>query len=221
MNADLEAALNGSEADLKAFVLSLRAAPQARTPPDFTARVMARVRGGRTRWLRPATLFPAAACLVALLAFGAIVFRPVPVFSLSGLMACQRPDGYFTSSPAAPYVQAFAVTVLAKDPAASGASLDQAVDALVRTQHASGGWADEQLSARNVAALAVASEAGVEAARDAYKRGLRFLRARGLNELSAAAFAKEARNVLARLSPTDDPGLACSVALCAEDHPIK
>ena len=123
MNEDIERALNGSDADLRAFVASLRAAPQARVRDGFAADVIAAVeaearRGAFARslrgLLRPAALFPLAACLVALLAVASIFFRPVPKFSLEKLVACQRADGSFSSSTAAPYVQAYAVTVLAK-----------------------------------------------------------------------------------------------------------
>ena len=41
MNEDIERALNGSDADLRAFVASLRAAPQARVRDGFAADVMA------------------------------------------------------------------------------------------------------------------------------------------------------------------------------------
>lgn len=215
MNADLQSTLEGAGPELTSLVSSLRATPQARVSPDFASRVRFQIAVGRRRWVHPSMLFPIAAGLVALVAFSTIFFRPVPTFSLSELVACQRADGYFTASPAAPYVQAFAVTVLAKDPSVRRPSLDQAVDALVRTQGASGGWENATLSVRNVAALGVAAEAGVTAARKAYKRGLRFLRSQGLSELSASAFVEEAQKVLARLSPSDDPGLACSIALCA------
>lgn len=215
MNADLKSTLEGAGSELTSLVSSLRASQQACVSPDFTLRVMSRIAVEGRSWFQPSTIFPIAAGLVALLAFGTIFFRPVPAFSLSKLVACQRADGYFTASPAAPYVQAFAVTVLARDPSVCRPSLDQAVDALVRTQGASGGWENETLSEQNVAALAVAAEAGVIVARKAYKRGLRFLRSQGLNELSTSAFAEKAQKVLARLSPSDDPGLACCVALCA------
>ena len=85
MNEDIERALNGSDADLRAFVASLRAAPQARVRDGFAADVMAAVeaearRGAFARslrgLLRPAALFPLAACLVALLAVASIFFRP-------------------------------------------------------------------------------------------------------------------------------------------------
>ena len=57
MNADLEMALNGSDADLRAFVSSLRAAPQARVRDGFAAGVMSAVEADarRAAWRR---LFP-------------------------------------------------------------------------------------------------------------------------------------------------------------------
>ena len=219
MNADLEKALNGSDADLRAFVASLRAAPQARVRDGFAAGVMAAVAADarRASWhglFRPTTLFPLAACFVALLAVASLFFRPVPGFSRESLVACQLADGSFSSSPAAPYVQAFAVTVLAKDPTADRAALEQAVGALVRTQDAAGGWANARLSARNVAALAAASAAGVESAARAYRRGRRYLRMHGIGEMTLVDMVREAREAETRMAGGDN-GLACSIALAA------
>ena len=219
MNADLEMALNESDADLRTFVSSLRAAPQAHVRDGFAADVMAAIAADTRRaWprklFRPAVWFPLAACLVALLAVASIFFRPVPRFSLEKLVACQRADGSFSSSTAAPYVQAYAVTALAKDPSADRAALQQAVAAIVREQNAEGGWANASLSARNVAALAAASEAGVDVAVRAYRRGVRYLRMHGIGEMSAADLSRDARSAAARLSASD-LGVACSVALAA------
>ena len=223
MNADLEMALNGSDADLRAFVASLRAAPQARVRDGFAVGVMAAVEADARReafrhslrgLFRPAALFPLAACFVAVLAFASLFFRPVPGLSRERLLSCQRADGSFSSSTAAPYVQAFAVTVLAKDPTADRAALEQAVGALVRTQNAEGGWANARLSARNVAALAAAAAVGVEGAARAYRRGRRYLRTHGIGEMTAADMARDAQEATRRLSDAD-AGLACSVTLAA------
>lgn len=223
MNADLEMALNGSDADMRAFVASLRAAPQARVRDGFAADVMAAVEADVRReafrhslrgLFRPAALFPLAACLVAMLAFASLFFRPVPGFSREALVSCQRADGSFSSSTAAPYVQAFAVTVLAKDPTANRAALEQAVGALVRTQNEEGGWANARLSAQNVAALAAATRAGVNMAVPAYRRGRRYLRMNGIGEMTAADMARDARDAETRMTGGDN-GLACSIALAA------
>ena len=223
MNEDMEMALNGSDADLRAFVASLRAAPQARVREGFASGVMACVhaearreafRRSLRRILRPAALFPLAACLVAVLAVASLFFRPVPRFSLSQLVACQQADGSFSSSTAAPYVQAFAVTVLAKDPSADRAALAQAVDALVRTQNAEGGWENPRLSAQNVAALSAAAKAGVSAAVRAYRRGVRYLRLCGIREMTEADVVRDAQDAASHL-PSADRGIACSVALAA------
>ena len=219
MNEDIERALNGSDADLRAFVASLRAAPQARVRDGFAAGVMAAIeaesrRASLRRWLRPSVIFPLAACLVAMLAFASLLFRPVPTFSMEKLVSCQRADGSFSSSTAAPYVQAFAVTVLAKDPSADRAALEQAVGALVRTQNEAGGWANARLTARNVAALAAAAKAGVARAMPAYRRGRRYLRLHGIIEMSAADMMRDAKEAAGRL-PSADAGLACSVALAS------
>ena len=219
MNEDIEMALNGSDADMRAFVASLRAAPQARVREGFAAGVMAAVaaesrRAFLRRWFRPSAIFPLAACLVAMLALASLFSRPVPTFSMEKLMSCQRSDGSFSSSTAAPYVQAFAVTVLAKDPSADRAALEQAVGALVRTQNEEGGWANARLSARNVAALAAATKAGVGMAVPAYRRGRRYLRMHGIGEMTAADLTRDAREAAGRL-PSADAGLACSVALAS------
>ena len=131
---------------------------------------------------------------------------------------CQRPDGSFSDSSAAPYVQAFAVTGLAKAPSSDRAALDRAVDALVRTQKADGGWGNAALSARNVTALAQAEAAGVSRAREARRRGLRYLRIHGIGEISAADLAREAKEALSRLKGSNDAGLVCGVALASHGN---
>ena len=147
---DIVRALEGSDAEMRAFVASLRAAPQARTAKEFTADVMAAVRAGeaervrRPFWsvlTRLAAALPVAAGLALLFAVGSVFQRPAPAWTTARLVACQRPDGTFTASSAAPYVQAFAVTVLAKDPTVAPRALDSAVAALVREQNAEGGGA--------------------------------------------------------------------------------
>ena len=164
MNADLERDLLEAGDGLGDVVAALRRAPQAHVAPGFAARVRSHLphKGGfvrvRSRWLSPSVLLAVAASLVC--AFVFVVFlvnQPATSLPVVRLASCQRTDGSFSSSTAAPYVQAFAVTVLAKDPAANRTALEQAVGALVRTQNEEGGWANARLSARNVAALAAAS----------------------------------------------------------------
>lgn len=216
-------ALEGSDAEMRAFVASLRAAPQARTAEGFTADVMAAVRAEEAAARRPfwsvltrlAAALPIAAGLALLFAAGSVFLRPAPAWTTARLVAFQRPDGTFTASSAAPYVQAFAVTVLAKDPTVAPRALDSAVAALVREQNAEGGWANPSLSARNVAALDQAARAGSAHALQAYRRGMRYLRAHGIGEISLADLVREAKAMSARLEPSSDDGLACSVALCA------
>ena len=207
MSADLEHDLLEAGDGLSDVVAALRRAPQARVQEDFAARVLARLP------LSPPVLFAAAASFVAMCAFVSLVFRPVPTFSVARLAACQRTDGSFSSSSAAPYVQAFAVTVLARDPSSDRAALDLAVDALVRTQDAAGGWGNAALSARNVAALAQAETAGVARARTPRRRGLRYLRTHGIGELSPSELIREAGEAFSRLDGSRDAGLVCSTAL--------
>ena len=220
MSADLERDLLEAGDGLGDVVAALRRAPQARVPEGFAARVMSRLprKGGfvRAKWLSPSVLLAVAASLVAAFVFVSLVFRPAPQDpSAPSLSACQRGDGSFSSSSAAPYVQAFAVAALAKDPSLDRAALDLAVDTLVRTQDAAGGWGNATLSARNVAALAQAEAAGVARARIPRRRGLRYLRMNGINELSATELVREAKDALARLGASGDAGLVRSTALAA------
>ena len=220
MSADLERDLLEAGDGLRDVVAALRGAPQAHVPEGFSARVMARLprKGGFVRvwWRSPSVLLAAAASITVALVFVSLVFRPMsqerPAPSLS---ACQHTDGAFSSSSAAPYVQAFAVAALASDPFSDHAALDLAVDTLVRTQDAAGGWGNATLSARNVAALAQAEAAGVARARVPRRRGLRYLRMNGISELSAAELVREAKDALARLGTSDDAGLVRSTALAS------
>ena len=224
MNGDLERMLEGN-AEMCALVDALRAAPQARVDDGFAARVLAGVRADRAsppRWafLRRfdiAAAIPAAAVLALLLGAAAVFLqRPAqPAWSTARLVACQRADGTFTATSAAPYVQAFAVSALAREPSGHAAALDSAVGALVRDQNAEGGWSSASLSARNVAALREAVDAGVANAARAYRRGLRYLRLNGIVERTPSDLAREAKDAFARLSASTDLGLAYSAALCA------
>ena len=220
MSADLERDLLEAGDGLGDVVAALRRAPQARVPEGFAARVVSRLprEGGfvRAKWLSPTVLLAVAASLVAAFVFVSLVFRPAPQDPPApNLSACQRGDGSFSSSSAAPYVQAFAVTVLARDPSSDRAALDLAVDALVRTQDAAGGWGNAALSARNVTALAQAEAAGVARARAPHRRGLRYLRMHGIGELSAADLVREAKDAFARLDKSCDAGLVYSVSLAS------
>ena len=220
MNADLERDLHKAGDGLWDVVVVLRGAPQAHVPEGFSARVMARLprKAGFVRawWRSPSVLLAVAASFVVALVFASIVFHPVPQeLSVSGLSVCQRVDGSFSTSSAAPYVQAFAVVALANDPSSDRATLDRAVDTLVRAQDAAGGWGNAALSARNVAALGQAESAGVIRARVPRLRGLRYLRMNGIGELSAAELVREAKHALARLGGSDDAGLVRSTKLAA------
>ena len=212
MSADLERDLREAGDGLCDVVSALRRAPQAHVEAGFAARVLAHLprEGGFVRF---PMLFAAAASILAVFAFVSLVLRPVPEMSVARLAACQRGDGSFSDSSAAQYVQAFAVTVLARDPSADRVALDKAVDALVRTQDASGGWGNAALSARNVAALAQAESAGVAQARAARRRGLRYLRMHGVGEISAGELVREAKDAFARIGQSHDDGLVCSTAL--------
>lgn len=220
MSADLERDLLEADEGLRDVVAMLRGAPQAHVPEGFSVRVMARLprKGGFVRawWRSPSVLLAAAASIAVALVLVSLVSRPVPQERPApSLSACQRTDGSFSSSSAAPYVQAFAVVALANDPSSDRVALDLAVDTLVRTQDAAGGWGNAALSARNVAALAQAEAAGVARARVPCRRGLRYLRLNGIGELSATELVREAKDALARLGASGDAGLLRSTALAA------
>lgn len=221
MNIDIEQTLDGADEDMRAFVASLRAAPQARVRDGFTADVLASVRAVRMRgafvWKsRAAMALSLAACLAICLVLGVLFVRQEGTSCpAAGLAACQRADGTFSGSSASAYVQAFAVTALAKGPMVRTTTLGSAVDALVRSQNAAGGWENDEVSARNVLALRTAVDAGVGGARAAYKRGLRYLHARGISELTMQDLVREAHVVQARLGVRGDVGLTRCAALCA------
>lgn len=222
MNEDLERDLAVCEDDLHALVASLQAAPAAQVPADFTARVMAAVQAeqvvARRLW-RPRRMFTrllpwaAAACLAVGVGL-ACVETMRRTDATARLVACQRADGFFSASSAAPYLQAFAVVALAREPDRHAAALEAAVQALLRGQTAEGGWGNEELTARNVAALQAATAAGVPAAARAYKRGVRYLHRQGCAELSRADFIRAAREACARIAPADRDLLPGAI-LCA------
>lgn len=210
MNAELMKDLEESGGGLLPFAETLRRAPQVRVSPVFADRVMARVRTSMllVRWLRPMPI-AAAASVAAMLALAAFMYRPASLETR--LVECQRADGSFSGSSAARYVQAFAVSALACAEHPDFTALGHAVDALLRSQNADGGWGGGGLSARNVAALAAASSVGVANAKAAYRRGLRYLRMNGIAELSAEELSREAKDALAKLGASRDDGLVFSV----------
>ena len=70
---------------------------------------------------------------------------------------------------------------------------------IVATQREDGSWAHPRLSACNVAALALAHARGVSTAESirAYKRGLRWMRANGVGEMTPRQFEATAREAVA------------------------
>ena len=221
MNVDLEQTL-AADAGMRTLVAALRNAPAARVDGDFAGRVLDAVRAERTRPFLSRVFSPrgrllrAAAALVVLLGAGYAVLRTsASDGAASGLAARQQADGTFSASSAAPYVQAFAVTVLARDPSRNAAALDSAVGAIVREQNAEGGWANAAVSARNVVALRQAVDAGVAGAVRAYRRGRRYLRLNGIVETSAEDLVREAQAARGRLGASADRGLSDCLALCA------
>ena len=186
MNDDLERL----DPDLRGVAARLRAAPMARVRPDFRDCVMGAVRGGLAsrprgffRRLDASSFFMAAAALVALLGVAALFMAQAPRFATAAdFPGIGLADGSRPTPAVAPYVQAYAVRMLASDPSAPSEALSLAVAEIARAQHADGGWGSPSLTARNVAALAAAVKAGDEAAACAWKRGVRYLRAHGMPE---------------------------------------
>ena len=221
MNCDLEGDLAGC-AEMRAFAESLRAAPQARVDDGFADRVMAAVGAEKTpraKWRMPplGVVLGLAASLTVAAAYFFIhseMSSSIRKARVELLVHCQRDDGTFSSSSAAQYMQSFAVAALAEDASTHAAALDAAVGAITRTQNADGGWANAELSARNVEALRVAADAGVAGAMRAYKRGLRYLRVNGIGEMTRADLALAAKDAAQRVNSSDE-GLARSAALCA------
>ena len=200
MNCDLEGDLAGC-AEMRAFAESLRAAPQARVDDGFADRVMAAVgaeKKPRAKWRMPplGVVLGLAASLTVAAAYFFIhseMSSSIRKARMELLVHCQRDDGTFSSSSAAQYMQSFAVAALAEDASTHAAALDAAVGAITRSQNADGGWGSPDLTARNVAALALAVRAGDEAAACAWKRGVRYLRAHGIAETDDPFAADDAR----------------------------
>ena len=144
--------------------------------PDFTSRVMARVaRFERCRRIAGRSAWAAAASL-------AIV---------CGAWLGMRPGGGVSAAAAcgvaADYMRVFAV----KD--SSGGELESALEGIIAAQGEDGAWLHSRLTACTVAALADVSRRGLASGESvrAYKRGLRWMRANGVAELSPADFARE------------------------------
>jgi hypothetical protein len=108
----------------------------------------------------------------------------------------------------------FAVMALARCPGVDRQALAQAVDVLVRTQNAGGGWANDRVSAYNVAALEEAAAAGVPSAGTAYKRGARYLTRHGIPTVTREGLVRIARAAVRQ--PIPDDGLARCLASAAQ-----
>ena len=148
MNDELERDLTAAGGGLLPFAESLRRAPAAHAAPGFAENVMAKVRRRkRLTWLRPVA-FATAASAAAAVALTAVVDTSAGKPSEEVLMAHQRADGSFTASSAAPHVQAFAVSALARKGKPAFHALQLAVNALIRSQGADGGWGSAGLLAR-------------------------------------------------------------------------
>ena len=197
MNKDVERL----DPALREVAARLKAAPQARVSPGFAQGVMAAVhservtaRAGFFRRLNAPAIFAAAAAIVALLGAAALFMAPAPRFATAAdFPGIGLADGSRPSPAVAPYVQAYAVRALASDPSAPSDVLSRAVAEIARAQNADGGWGSPDLTARNVAALALAVRAGDEAAACAWKRGVRYLRAHGIAETDDPFAADDAR----------------------------
>jgi len=230
MSHDLEEQLKEMDPSVSVLVARLRAAPRASTSADFTSRTLAAARADGSIRLssilngsRRSFNWAAAAAAVVAILFGSLFLcrsarAPVTGSAVCILVNLQRPDGLFSGSSAAPYVQAVAVQALAGNRSSAATlrvPLESAVAALVRAQTAEGGWANNAQTARNVAALASADAAGVFSARVPYRRGLRYLRAHGIPEMPSSSLAQAARAALDRLASGDGDFTHCCDGLVA------
>ena len=210
MNKDLEMQIAEMGPEFGAMAAALGRAAGARASSGFTVRVMSEVAAceRRRRARRACWWAAAAASLVAVFAIHGVVRRPAaqPVDAgLERLVASQRADGTFSGSSASSYVQAFAVQALAdaRDERVRP-SLESAVAALVRSQSGEGGWSGDMQSSYNVAALAAAEAAGVESARIPRRRGLRYLRANGIDECPDGVLGRAASAAIRRMASGGD-----------------
>lgn len=165
------------------LIRRLRTAEEAELPDGFVSRVMdgvARFEARRRAFRRMAAWFAVTAAAAAL----AIALVPSAAIE-------QPADMGRTGGTVGAYRQAFALGSL------SGSELDSAVEGIVSSQDASGAWEHPRLTKCNVAALADAASRGSENAKGAYKKGLRWLHANGMVELSREEFAREARMAVA------------------------
>ena len=211
MNCDLEGDLAGC-AEMRAFAESLRAAPQARVDDGFADRVMAAVgaeKKPRAKWRMPplGVVLGLAASLTVAAAYFFIhseMSSSIRKARMELLVHCQRDDGTFSSSSAAQYMQPFAVAALAEDASAHAAALDAAVGAITRTQNADGGWANAELSARNVEALRVAADAGVAGAPTGLGESGKPESVKGFTAVVSAKFTAAGSNLAAGVRTTVD-----------------
>ncbi len=212
--------------EMLSFASFLRAAPQAKVSRGFSGRVMSAVRmesAGQPRHFAicgvftARKIFAAAASIAVLLGICSLSLKQDEAAAIENLVAHQRADGSFSSSSAAPYVQAFAVRVLAKNPSANTTALKAAVRALVASQNADGSWMNAQVTARNVAALGDVVTLDVEGVRRAYKRGVRYLRTHSISMPSSNEMTAQAQKALAGLATQRDAGLVFPASLCAQN----
>lgn len=156
------------------LVERLRAAPQAACTPDFNANVFARIHAQQDarRFAWRAAL---AASFALALAFAAI-------FGRRNFTPSAQP-----SSIAQEYITAYRLAAAN----VSSQSFSQALDHILKTQKADGSWANDHLTARNLAALELASAHGRPELLPCVRRARRYLRLSGLQPLSASQFSAE------------------------------
>ena len=164
MNADLERTIAEMGGEYRAVVDRLAASP---TPAWRPVRAPSLLK----LWMSTRGGFAATRLAAASL---------VAVFALAVVLACGRPaqdPAAAVASRAAParYTLAFA------------AGDSRAVGEIVKTQRADGSWGSDWLTRQNAAALRLADPAGV-----AYRRALRYLRAKGLAPLTDAELRERA-----------------------------
>ncbi len=195
-----------ADAQMLSFAESLRSAPGSKVSDDFTSRIMNEIRSESkasplhpvwTKFFTPGKAFAAAASVIILLGISSVFLRTDESSVTGELLARQCKNGQFTSSSAAPYVQAFAIRELAKNPAGNAVALKAAVNALLASQNADGSWLNDQVTACNVTVLAAVAELGIDGVSHAYKMGARYLRTRNIALLTKEEMNAEAKKALA------------------------
>ncbi|MBO7166364.1 MAG: hypothetical protein J6V88_02435 [Kiritimatiellae bacterium] len=197
-----------TEKDFEILAHELRSLPKFKVKSDFTQCVMRRI--AFVESIKRFSKYTAIAASLTIALGTSFLFSSI---NDTGRSANSE---MFKSSNASQYAQAYTVKILSKDSITPSKELSDAVETLVKTQGAEGGWNNIALTTRNVAALSLAATAGVDGAREAYRKGVRYLRKMGRLEMSASEFAKLAQSDASRLLEMGETDIAKTVAMAGK-----